>query len=121
MRSRKLKWLAVASLAVGLGTAGAAWSLLPATEVEAADHNDPSTRITAMGGPMDRKADIADIYLWHQGTKIVAVLGFGGPQLPADSGGTTPVGNYDRDVLFQLHISTDDNATTDEHTIDIRF
>lgn len=120
MHARKWKWLAVAAVAIGLPAALAAWSLLPTTRVEAADHNDPSPRITSDMGPRDRKADIADVYLWHQGSKIVAVLGFGGPLAPADSGGTTPVGNYDRDVLFELLIDTNEDETP-EHTIDIRF
>lgn len=120
MHVRKWKWLAVAAVAMGLPAALAAWSLLPTATVEAADHNDPSPRVTAMGGPLDRKADIADVYLWNTGDKIVAVLGFGGPLVPADSGGTNPVGNYDRDVLFELLIDTNEDEAAD-HTIDIRF
>src|SRR5687767_6768923 len=115
MSSRTWKWLAGTVLALGVPAALTAWSLLPTAAVEAADHNDPSPRITVDPGPMDRKADIADVYLWHQGEKIIAVVGFGGPLPAAMTGGATPVGNYDRDVAFQLLIDNNEDEAPD-HT-----
>src|SRR5690349_4976970 len=113
MQSRTRKWLVAGALAAMLPAGLAAWSL-GSGGAEAADHNDPSTRIRE--GAMDHKADIADLYIWHQSGKIVAVLGFGGPQMPSESGGTTPIGNYDRDVLFTVEIDTDADNMPD-HTL----
>lgn len=72
----------------------------------AADHAEaPGTRA-------DPAADIADLYVWQEGDKLVAALTFaGGPVegVPtADQSGT-----YDEDVVYVFHIDNDGDNVSD--------
>jgi hypothetical protein len=80
------------------------------TFVRAADHLDPPMRVDPTMGGTDRAADIADVYAWYRtGTPqtLVAVLSFSGPN-PASPTQEIPC---DRDVLYGIHISNDDDTT----------
>ena len=84
--------------------------------IDAADHLDAPTRTDpAFDGTPDRPADIADIYAWHTPTHLILALTFAGPN-PAGEAGT-----YDRDVLYEINLSTDGIAQTTEVPIRIRF
>lgn len=80
-----------------------------ALNAQAADHLDPPARTDPGNTPpgTDRNADIADLFVWHQGTganaSLVAVVTFAGPT-PPTAGQAVPC---DRDVLYGIHISND--------------
>lgn len=74
----------------------------------AADHAE------APGTQADLAADIADLYTWHDGAEINAVLTFAGLQ-PAGTGAT-----YDANVLYGIHIDNDGDQVAD-HDIWFRF
>ena len=91
-------------------------SLVSHRSGDAADHLDSPTRTDpAFDATPDRPADIADVYAWHTSSDIIVALTFAGPN-PANQGGT-----YDRDVLYEINISNDGDATTTEIPIRIRF
>jgi len=97
--------------AVVVGVASLSHRALPA-----ADHLDAPTRTDpAFDTTPDRPADIADIYAWHTATHLILALTFAGPN-PAGEAGT-----YDRDVLYEINVSTDGIAQTTEVPIRIRF
>jgi hypothetical protein len=97
--------------------AGAAAILLAGDQATiAADHLDSPTRTDpAFSSRPDRAADIADLFIWYTATDIVIALTFAGPEVP----GTPP--SYDRDLLYQINLSNDGDATTTEFPIEIRF
>lgn len=97
-----MKRVAKTALAVGLVLVAAPIAfLLPTRMAPAADHLEPALRTDPnFDTTPDKAADIADIYAWHTDTKLIVVVTFAGPQsitLPA---------NYDRDVLYGVHIGT---------------
>lgn len=110
-----------ALLVLVLGGAGA-FASTPSAHVEAADHLDPPLRTNPMGTPpgMEREADIADVYAWHDSDSVTLIMSFDGPNAP-DFAMPCP-----RDVLYQLHIDNDGDGADpdsfdDEFTIDTRF
>lgn len=71
----------------------------------AADHSE------APGTQVDPAADIADLYAWHQGDELVAVLTFaGGPLAGVPTGGKT---QFDDEVLYTVHIDNDGDNLSD--------
>ena len=62
----------------------------------------------------DPAADIADLYAWHDGGSIHAVLTFA--PLTVAGGNAT----WDADVLYGIHIDNDDDFIAD-HDVWIRF
>jgi hypothetical protein len=97
----------VAGLSIGAG------GLLFHHRVKAADHLDPPARTTGEGA--DIASDIADIFVWNDASTVKIVMTTAGPQVP----GVPPT--YDRDVLYQLHISNAGDPTTSQFTISIRY
>lgn len=73
--------------------------LLPSAAL-AADHAE------APGSAADPAADIADLYAWHSGDKLVTVLTFN----PFGSAGAD---TYDADVLYTIHIDADGDLSPD--------
>ena len=78
----------------------------------AADHTDPPARFAAAGDA----ADIGDLYAWHADDTLSLVLTFAGPIGPI----AEPVGTYDADVLYGIHIDTDGDNVADSD-IYVRF
>ncbi len=76
----------------------------------AADHAE------APGATADQAADIADVYAWHEGNKLITAVTFAGLAAPAEN----QTGNYDKDVLYQVHIDNDDDNEADI-SIEVRF
>ena len=78
------------------------WSI-PAFHAFAADHSE------APGTIADIPADIADIYAWHNGDKLVVILTYGGLQ------GTTAdqLAIYDDDVLYTVNIDQNGDNVAD--------
>lgn len=84
--------------------------------IDAADHNEPSTRTEVGVDPTpDRAADLADIYAFHDATTLTVIITFGGPAA------TTLPAFYDPDVLYRIHVSNDGDRADTEIPIDIRF
>jgi hypothetical protein len=112
MRRRGKAIIGIAVLgALGLGLG--IWTT--SRPADAADHNDPPSRVT--GTSADREADIADVFAWHTDDgKTVIALTFAGPNDPVAG----QAGMYDRDVLYTIHIDTDDDREAD-HSILARF
>ncbi|MCB9669118.1 MAG: DUF4331 family protein [Alphaproteobacteria bacterium] len=76
----------------------------------AADHID------GPNAAADPAVDITDVFAWHEGGRLYAVLNFAG------AGATTTTGMYDADALYGIHIDTDDDASNGaERTVWIRF
>lgn len=98
--------LQLVPLCLGLAVVGALVGILAI----AADHSEaPGTRA-------DLAADIADVYVWHQGNKLIAVLTYGGLQATTENQSAV----YDEDVLYSIHIDNNaDNAT--DIRVDARF
>ena len=93
----------------------AAGLLVAGRQGHAADHLDPPARTDpAVDMIPDKAADITDIYAWHTAAFLIIALNFSGPQA------TTLPGAYDRDVLYTLNISNDNQPTTSEFPIEIR-
>lgn len=109
MRARET--LAVAALVAGLGLA--AGGLAFHQRVKAADHLDPPARTT--GATADVASDIADIFLWNDANTVKIIMTTAGPATP-DKGPT-----FDKDVLYQLHISNTGDPTTSQFDINIRY
>ena len=80
---------------------------------KAADHLDPPARTTGEGA--DVASDIADIFVYNDATTVKLIMTTAGPQVP----GVPPT--YDKDVLYQLHISNTGDPTTSQFTISIRY
>ena len=112
MRRRGKAIIGIAVLgALGLGLG--IWAT--SRHADAADHNDPPSRVT--GASADRAADIADVFAWHTAEgKTVLALTFAGPNEPVAG----QAGTFDRDVLYTIHIDTDDDREPD-HDIRARF
>ena len=84
----------------GLALLTAASMTLGSQEVVAADHQD------APGATSDNPADIADFYAWHtDGGKVVAIITFAPLQ------GAGAEAQFDRDVLYTVHIDNTAAAT----------
>jgi len=82
----------------------------------AADHLDsPGRTDPQVDATPDTPADIADVYTWHSDTKFVVAITFAGPQPP------NRAAFYDRNVLYQINLSTDGVRDTVEIPIRIRF
>jgi len=108
-RNRLIAWASCAVVAAG-GAAAVAWGL---GAVDAADHLDPPARTDPMATPpgTDRAGDIADLYAWHDSSAGTAtfVMTFAGPVDAAADQAIT----CDRDVLYTIHLDTDDDNTSD--------
>lgn len=98
-----------------LGMLGAGAWVWQSHRADAADHNDPPSRVMAGGSP-DRAADIADLFAWHEGTHTVFVLTYAGPNDPVEGQTAT----FDPDVLYGIHIDNDGDQAAD-HDIWVRF
>lgn len=109
MRVRETLIGAAVAAFVGLGAGGLAFH----HHAKAADHLDPPARTTGEGA--DVASDIADIFVWNDATTVKIVMTAAGPQVA----GVPPT--YDRDVLYQLHISNDGDPTTSEFNILVRY
>lgn len=70
---------------------------------QAADHREAPLTIG------DPAADIADVYAWHQGDKLVTVITFDGIKPPASG----QAGTFDPDVLYTLNIDNDGDHRAD--------
>lgn len=84
--------------------------------LHSADHIDPPMRTDPAVDPVpDEAADLADVYAFFDDTHVVLAVTFGGPAAihkPAF---------YDRDVLYNLHVSNDGDPAQSEIPIKIRF
>ena len=84
--------------------------------VPAADHLDPPARTNPNNDSTpDFPADIADIYVFHDVSKVTIIVTFGGPaatSLPA---------RYDENVLFTVDISNRPPRTTVDIPITFQF
>ena len=78
--------------------------------VIAADHSEAPATIA------DQAADIADVYAWYEGNKLITALTFAGLATPV----ANQAGNYDENVLYQVHIDNNDDNNADIN-IEIRF
>ena len=78
--------------------------------VFASDHSE------APGTKADKAADIADLYAWHEGNKLVTVLTYAG--LQATTAQQSAI--YDDKVLYTVHIDNDGDNQADID-INIRF
>ena len=82
----------------------------------AADHIDPPTRTDPAVDPIpDEAADLADVYAYFDERDVVLMVTFGGPAA------THRPAFYDRDVLYNLHVSNDSDPAKAEIPIQIRF
>ena len=110
--------LTTAALGASVALGG---SLLMVGGADAADHLDPPMRTGLDASPeRDANADIADVFAWHVGTgaaaTLVTAITFAGPSDPSDDQALP----CDRDVLYVLHISNDDDPEP-EIDIEARF
>lgn len=108
---QRMKKLAAAMVA--MATAAGGGLMLADRQASAADHNEPGSRVNT--GAADKANDIADIYVFPVGDKLVLVDSFAGPGI------STRPGVYDRDALYTILISNDADPLTIEVTIEIRF
>jgi hypothetical protein len=84
--------------------------------VPAADHLDPPGRTNPNNDSTpDFPADIADLYVTHDATKVTITVTFGGPAA------TTLPARYDKNVLFTLAISNRAPRTTPDTTIVFQY
>ncbi len=109
MRMRKAT-AALASAALAVVAAGGLWVYQSA---DAADHLDPPARTD--GANADTAADIADVFAWNTDTTVTLAVTGAGPKEP----GVAPF--YDRNVLYQVHISNDGDPKTSERDINVRY
>lgn len=112
MKLGRKRLLFSASTGIALMSAGI---LLHVSGANAADHNDPSTRV---GNSQGLPEDIADLFVWNTDTlandgNMVMALTFGGPVATTDFAG-------DRDVIYGLHIDSDADNEADVN-VWIRF
>ncbi|WP_197276957.1 DUF4331 family protein [Sphingomonas profundi] len=104
---------ALASAALAVVATGGLWVYQSA---EAADHLDPPARTDPAVNPTaDSAADIADVFAWNTATTVTIAVTGAGPQPQ----GIGPV--YDRNVIYQVHISNDGKPETSERDINIRY
>jgi len=76
----------------------------------AADHSEaPATRA-------DNAADIADVYAWHEGNKLITVVTYAGLQATT----ATQSASYDEDVLYTVHIDNNADNIADSNVY-VRF
>lgn len=76
----------------------------------AADHSEaPATQA-------DNAADIADVYAWHEGNKLITILTYGGLQATS----ATQTATYNEDVLYTIHIDNNADNTADKNVY-VRF
>ena len=61
------------------------------------------------GTQADPAADIADLYAWHDGDKLIAALTYAGLQAP--TAGQTAT--YDDDIVYVIHIDNDGDNLAD--------
>jgi hypothetical protein len=95
------------------GLSLAAGGLILHHRAKAADHLDPPARTT--GAAADTASDIADIFLWNDASTVKIIMTTAGPKTP-DMPAT-----FDKDVLYQLHISNTGDATSSQFDIKIRY
>jgi hypothetical protein len=96
--------------------AGAGLVLVPGQLALSADHIDPPTRTDpAFDTTPDIPADIADIYAFHDATNLYLILTVGGPAA------TNLAAFYDRDVLYNINVSTAAPASSADVSIRIKF
>jgi hypothetical protein len=98
-----------ALLVLALGGIGA-FAATQGARVEAADHNDPPDRVKpGTATTPDRASDIADVFVWANGTgstqTTVFAMSFDGPNAHGAHALTC-----DPDVLYQFHITADDGT-----------
>ncbi|WP_195908568.1 DUF4331 family protein [Novosphingobium sp. Gsoil 351] len=99
-----------------VAVAGAAMVLVPGQLAWSADHLDPPARTDpAVDTTPDTPADIADLYAFSDATNAYFAISFAGPQVAG-----VPA-FYDRDVLYNLNISTSAPATSADVGIRFRF
>lgn len=104
---------AAASAALATIVAGGLWVYGGAV---AADHLDPPSRTDpAVTTAADTAADIADVFAFNTATTVTLIMTNAGPQ----AAGVAPF--YDRNVLYQIHISNDGNPATSERDINVRY
>ena len=108
---RVREWAAAFVVVTGLSLA--AGGLMFHHRAKAADHLDPPARTTGEGA--DVASDIADIFVFNDATTVKIIMTTAGPQSP----GVPPT--YDKDVLYQLHISNTGDPTTSQFNINIRY
>ncbi len=112
MRMRKAT-AALASAALAVVAAGGLWSYQSA---DAADHLDPPGRTDpAVTTTPDTAADIADVFAWNTDTTVTLAVTGAGPK----EQGIGPI--YDRNVLYQIHVSNDGRPETSEFDINVRY
>lgn len=84
--------------------------------VPAADHLDPPARTNPNNDSTpDFPADIADLYVTHDASKVTISVTFGGPAA------TTLPARYDKDVLFTIAISNRAPRTTADTKIVFQY
>lgn len=82
----------------------------------AADHIDPPTRTDpAVDRVPDEAGDLADVYAFFDANHVIFAITFGGPAA------THKPAFYDRDILYNLHISNDGDPAQAEIPIKVRF
>jgi hypothetical protein len=87
--------------------------LFGASAAQAADHLDPSARVSTTPG---NSADIADVFAWHTAAdgNLVVAMTFAGPVASDAFTG-------DRDVLYAIHIDGNDAMHDPDVTVWARF
>jgi hypothetical protein len=107
--TKKMTLAALAATTLAVAGGVAVWS----GRGHAADHLDPPARTDPMSSGMDRNADIADVYAWHQGDAasrtLVVILSFAGPNAPM-AGQRMPC---DPAVLYGIHIDNTNDGAAD--------
>ena len=82
----------------------------------AADHLDPPARTNPSNDSTpDFPADIADLYVTHDTTKVTMIVTFGGPAAPSLAA------RYDPNVLYTVAISNQAPRTTADTSITFQF
>jgi hypothetical protein len=119
--NRKQRWL------LGTGTVGAglaALFLVPGQYARSADHFDPPLRTDPRPGfdpTPDRSADIADVFAFYDPNNV-NVVNLAVTIHTFDATAASPLtSTYDRDLLYEVNVSTAAPASTPEHTIRFRF
>ena len=106
----------LAAGAGGLALALGAALSLSGLGLTAADHLDPPSRTDpSVDTTPDKPADIADLYAWHDDSRVYMILTFAGPQA------TDMPATYDPDVLYTINLSNAAPRTATNVPIYIRF
>lgn len=71
----------------------------------------------APGTQADPVADIADVYAWHDGGRLIAAITFAGLQAPIAG----QDGLYDEDVLYEVHIGRDGGGFPATYAADVKI